>query len=215
MRLSDDLCNQSSQEILANSVQSMPVERFTSGYGSAEGFNSAGTGVYENYGKQAINTHRQSSEYEDYVNTPPQRIQIPRGEANHLVEEWVDKVHNHLEKEGDSLKPSNDHLYVLDIAGMEKVVNISKMKPFSMNKYVDQKTPSAKESKESAPGFQSDDSQDDYVIVTSRLPNTNSIPESTGNERPELISEVWSPSTIPQHLLRPRSERVRPARYPQ
>ena len=111
-------------------------------------------------------------------------------------------------------KRINDHLYILDIAGMEKVVNISKMKPFSMNKYVDQTTPSAKESKESAPGFQSDDSQDDYVIVTSRLPNTNSTPESTDNERPELISEVWNPSTIPQRLLRPRSERVRPARYP-
>ena len=104
-------------------------------------------------------------------------------------------------------KRINDHLYVFDIAGMEKVVNISKMKPFSMNKYVDQTTPSTKESKESAPGFQSDDSQDDYVIVTSRLPNTNSTPESTDNERPELISEVWNPSMIPQRLLRPRSER--------
>ena len=109
-------------------------------------------------------------------------------------------------------KRINDHLYVLDIAGMERVVNISKMKPFTINKYVDQTIPPAKESKESAPGFQSEDSQDPYVIITSRLPNTNS--ESTNDERPELISEVWNSSTIPQRMLRPRSERVRPARYP-
>ena len=40
--------------------------RFTSGYGSADSLNSAGSGVYENVGR--LTSNRSSAEYEDYVN---------------------------------------------------------------------------------------------------------------------------------------------------
>ncbi|KAL5265566.1 hypothetical protein ACHWQZ_G006329 [Mnemiopsis leidyi] len=87
---SSDYCTTSSAERLDNSNQSLPAERFTSGYGSADSLNSAGTGVYENVGKHHSN--RNSSEYEDYVNMGHVPPAVPQRQANEMVEEWVDKV---------------------------------------------------------------------------------------------------------------------------
>eukprot|EP00116_Pleurobrachia_bachei_P004239 sb/3464501/ len=58
----DDL--RKSGDRLENSNQSLPAERFTSGYGSGDSLNSIGSGVYEN-----TKSNRNSTDYEDYVNT--------------------------------------------------------------------------------------------------------------------------------------------------
>ncbi|XP_063677213.1 mucin-4-like isoform X3 [Bolinopsis microptera] len=87
---SSDYCTTSSAERLDNSSQSLPAERFTSGYGSAESLNSVGSGMYENVSKHHSN--RNSSEYEDYVNMGHVPPSVPQRQANEMVEEWVDKV---------------------------------------------------------------------------------------------------------------------------